>query len=433
MIDNRDIIKKAEDLLDRPMPLLEEKELLDYVRPYLARAAEFKNAFRKHGSPLYLFDKQALLERVQQFGDAFKLFLSDFHIYYAVKSNNHPLVAGSLVDCGLGMDVSSGLELEMAMNSGCRNILFSGPGKTAAELQLAVAHHTDITVLIDSFGELERLQKAAARQHRQVSAGVRLTADEHGLWRKFGIPLRDLKSFMDQAQKHAHIMFSGLQFHTSWNRTPAAQVAFLERLGQTMQKLPAKHLEAIRFLDIGGGYWPSRGEWLQPAGTPAGRLRQALQPELQQAVYHYKLEAEPIEAFARKISRALNDHIFPLVQCMIYTEPGRWVNNDAMHLLLTVADKKADDLVIIDAGTNIIGWERFESDFAPIINLSRPSETEHECLVLGSLCTPHDVWGFSYFGDGIKPDDVLLIPSQGAYTYSLRQEFIKPLAKVVTL
>jgi len=50
--------------------------------------------------------------------------------------------------------------------------------------------------------------------------------------------------------------------------------------------------------------------------------------------------------------------------------------------------------------------------------------------VLGSLCTPHDLWGYSYWGSGIEPGDVLLIPCQGAYTYSLRQEFIKPLPEV---
>jgi diaminopimelate decarboxylase len=433
MMDKHCIIREVQDLLDRPRPLLDEQELLDYVRSYLTRSAEFKYASRCYGSPLYLFDRQLLLERVKQFREAFNLFLSEFHIYYAIKSNNHPLVASTLVDDGLGLDVSSGLELEMAKNCGCRDIIFSGPGKTVAEIQLAVTHHADVTVLIDSFGELERLQAEAARQHRQVRAGVRLTTDERGLWRKFGIPLRDLKSFLDQAMKSPHVKFSGLQFHTSWNRTPAAQVAFLAQLGKTLRKLPDKHLGAIDFLDVGGGYWPSQGEWLQPFGTPTGQLCKALHPELQQAVCHYKLAAETIEAFARKISEALKDHIFPQVQCRIFTEPGRWLNNDAMHLLLTVADKKSDDLVVTDAGTNIVGWERFETDFAPIINLSRPSETELACLVLGSLCTPHDVWGYSYFGEDIKPGDILLIPSQGAYTYSLHQNFIKPMAAVVSL
>ena len=98
-----------------------------------------------------------------------------------------------------------------------------------------------------------------------------------------------------------------------------------------------------------------------------------------------------------------------------------------MHLVLKVVDVKSPDLVITDGGTNAVGWERFEHDYFPVINLTQPGLTEHPCLVLGSLCTPHDVWGFSYHGYGIAEGDVLLVPDQGAYTYSLRQEFIKPL------
>jgi len=104
-----------------------------------------------------------------------------------------------------------------------------------------------------------------------------------------------------------------------------------------------------------------------------------------------------------------------------------------MHLLISAVDKKSPELVITDAGTNAIGWERFETDYFPVINLTRPGLDEHRCLVLGSLCTPHDVWGYSYHGKEIRPGDVLLIPCQGAYTYSLRQEFIKPLPKVVII
>jgi len=96
-------------------------------------------------------------------------------------------------------------------------------------------------------------------------------------------------------------------------------------------------------------------------------------------------------------------------------------------------DKKGNDLVITDAGTNAIGWERFESDYAPILNLTRPSLAEKKCRVLGSLCTPHDVWGYNYWGEDILPGDVLMIPCQGAYTYSLRQNFIKPIPTVVLI
>jgi diaminopimelate decarboxylase len=74
-----------------------------------------------------------------------------------------------------------------------------------------------------------------------------------------------------------------------------------------------------------------------------------------------------------------------------------------------------------------------ETDYFPEINLSRPDLTEHPCYVLGSLCTPHDVWGYGYFGSDIQPGDILLIPTQGAYTYSLRQNFIKPLPKTIII
>ena len=104
-----------------------------------------------------------------------------------------------------------------------------------------------------------------------------------------------------------------------------------------------------------------------------------------------------------------------------------------MHLILSVVDKKAPDLVITDAGTNAIGWERFETDYFPVLNLTRPLTRERDCLILGALCTPHDVWGYSYWGEDIRPGDILMIPTQGAYTYSLRQHFIKPLPRVVTV
>jgi diaminopimelate decarboxylase len=100
---------------------------------------------------------------------------------------------------------------------------------------------------------------------------------------------------------------------------------------------------------------------------------------------------------------------------------------------MTVVDQKGEDLVITDAGTNAVGWERFETDYFPVLNLTRPALTEKPCYILGSLCTPHDVWGFSYFGRDIRVGDVLMIPTQGAYTYSLRQNFIKPVPEVVIM
>lgn len=427
------LLKKAAEVLQQPNSVLDYDEVAAFVGSFLKRADTFVETVERHGSPLYVFDKGALLQRAAKFAAAFKETLGEIRIFYAVKSNNHPALVGSLVRSGLGLDVSSALELELALRCNCSDIIFSGPGKTDNELQLAARHSNNVTVLMDSFGELDRLENAAAELQTRIKAGVRLNADGRGLWRKFGIPLSRLDNFMQKAAGCSHVLLGGLQFHTSWNLDPGQQVNFIARLGESLQNLAQNRRESLNFIDIGGGYWPPEGEWLQWAGTSKGGLHRALLNTRSPSTEHYKLPSSPITTFAEKIGAAIQRYVAPYVDCRLYAEPGRWLCNDAMHILLTVVDKKEEDLVITDGGTNIIGWERFETDYFPVINLSRPSKSEHKCFILGSLCTPHDVWGYSYFGKGIEPGDLLLIPNQGAYTYSLRQEFIKPLPEVVAL
>jgi diaminopimelate decarboxylase len=274
---------------------------------------------------------------------------------------------------------------------------------------------------MDSFLELERLDRIAGQAGARVRAGVRLTTDERGLWRKFGIPLSELRRFVDTAEDRRYVRWCGVQFHSSWNLSPAAQVDFIERLGAGLKGLTSAQRARVEFIDIGGGFWPPTGEWLHARSTADGRPSHE----------HLRCPAASIEEFAREIGAAAREHLLPSVDCRICMEPGRWLCHDAMHILLTVVDRKGDDIAITDGGTNAVGWERFETDYFPVLNLTRPSLTERPCYVLGSLCTPHDVWGYFYHGEDIQPGDVLLIPTQGAYTYSLRQEFIKPLPRLV--
>jgi diaminopimelate decarboxylase len=411
--NSRIVLDKAAEILGKTSPILEDEVLCEYVRSLLAQRDLFLGSRGRHRTPVYLFDEQVLLDRAKQFTTAFTNEVPGFHAFFAVKSNNHP-------------------ELKTALSAGCQRILFSGPGKTDAELDLAVNNTDAVTVLIDSFGEFERLERIARRRNVEVRAGVRLTTEEKGLWRKFGVSLAELERFMEKTETSHHVRLCGLQFHTSWNLTPGAQVSFLRRLGEQLGGMNRRRIRAIEFLDIGGGYWPSLGEWVRFSATPEGRLIQSVLPDTR-SQDRYRFPSEPIEVFAREIGGALREHVFPYVRCNVFAEPGRWLVNDSMHILLTVVDKKAEDLVIVDGGTNVVGWDRFETDYFPVINLSRPSLIERHCFIYGSLCTPQDVWGYGYFGDTIEQGDILMIPSQGAYTYSLRQQFIKPLAKVIPL
>jgi len=349
MNNSRIVLHKAAEILENVSPVLEDEVICAYVRSFLTQRQLFLDFSVRHGTPVYLFDENVLLQRAKQFTTAFSEEIPGLRAFFAMKSNNHPAVANSLVKFGLGLDVSSGLELETALGIGCQNILFSGPGKTEAELDLAVANAEVVTVLIDSFGELDRLERVSRLRNVVVRAGVRLTTEEKGLWRKFGVPLAELESFMTRAEEFEHVRLCGLQFHTSWNLTPSSQVSFLIRLGERLATMKRQR----------------RGEWLHFSATPQGRITQLVLPDIRQSD-RYKYPSEPLEIFAREIGQALRQHIFPYVECEVFTEPGRWLVNDSMHILLTVVDKKAEDLVIVDGGTNIVGWERFETDCAPL-------------------------------------------------------------------
>jgi diaminopimelate decarboxylase len=432
-VDHQIILGKAKLLLDQPVPLLDGEVLRDYVKGFFDRRELFLRAVKEFGSPLYVLDEAVIARRAREFKSAFASVLPRSKCFYALKSNYHPFLLGVLAGQGYHLDVSSGWELEQALALGAPEIIFSGPAKTEQELSLACRHADKVTVLMDSFAERSRLEEAAAREGVRIKAGVRLMIEEDGLWRKFGIPLRRMAEFFAGSEAYSCVDLRGLQFHASWNLDPAKQTGFIQKLGGILADMPAEQAGAINFIDIGGGYWPARGEWTHPCATPGGKLRQCLEPRIEEGLDHCCFSAVPLADFARQISESLHKNIFPHVEPEIYLEPGRWISNDSMHILLQVLDKKADDVVIVDGATSAVGWERYENDYCPALNLSRPSLDERKCMVFGSLCTPHDLWGYSYFGDNIELGDVLLVPDQGAYTYSLRQHFIKPLPRQVIL
>ena len=150
MINTSDIIRKK-------TPLLDEKELLDFVQSFIERKDQFIKCYEKYGSPLYTFDQAALIRQLNKLKTAFETNFSDIRIYYATKSNNHPMMVKTMVENGIGIDISSGKELKTALEAGASDIIFSGPGKQDEELELALKNNKNVTVLIDSFGELERL------------------------------------------------------------------------------------------------------------------------------------------------------------------------------------------------------------------------------------------------------------------------------------
>jgi diaminopimelate decarboxylase len=405
-----------------------------YLQSLLKKRDVLLESVRRFSTPQYFFDEPALAQSLSRFQEVFSRHLGRFRIFYAVKSNSFRGLCKHVSDAGQGLDVSSGVELTMALSLGCKNILFSGPAKTDAELSLAIHNRDKVILLMDSAGEMERvagLIQDSDLGNVPLKVGFRLRGQHHGIWGKFGVPPERLRDLFTRALTVNGLDPQGIQFHTSWNMGPEAQVKMIERVGACVKALPESSQRRLKFLDVGGGYWPERGEWLNPQNTISGKLLQILDPDFEFKPSHYYHPARSLEVFAREISAALRGQGTPLSQLEIFMEPGRWISTPAMHVLIKVVDKKEPTVVIADGGINLLGWERPLFEFTPLLNLTRPSLSEFPIRVFGNLCTPLDIWGTTLFGEGVENGDILLVPDQGSYTYSLRQSFIKPIARVV--
>ena len=430
-----EVAARVAQVMNGSDPDLRPGELDRLVRAILARGALYLKAAARFDTPQYLVEEDTLIRQAARFREAFAASDRTVRAHYAFKANPSSCVVDALARAGLCADCSSIIELELALACGVDRIVLSGPAKTDEELRLALRHHDRVTVHLDSFGELERLERLAAASGTRVRAGIRVNTGAHGLWTKFGIPLSALPQFVDRAAATRHVALAGLQFHLSWQRQADGYVDTLAQVGETMADCPPPH--GWRFLDIGGGYYPEGDEAVYPWMSPRGRLLALLglapeqgPPDDWDGTYLLHHVA-PIEETAARILAACRTHLSAIEPIELWVEPGRYLVNQAVHLLLRVADVKGERIVITDGGTNLLGWERLESEHCPLINVTRPAASQWRGRIYGSLCTPHDLWGYSCYAAAVAVGDVLLLPAQGSYVQTLAQRFIKPVCQTV--
>lgn len=427
--DLRKTRQRIDRILSRKYIAL-DTDLLPMVEHLMEKRERILDLAKRHRKPFYIIDKKELENSIELFSDAFNTFLPDSEFYYAMKVNHHPYIIKTALRRGFGVDVSSEKELRTALKLGAKKIVFSGPAKSIKSLELAVENNARVTINIDSFRELENLAKVTKRKKRSIRAGVRISGQYARKWSKFGIPMNELRNFWDDAQKYPLIQLEGIHIHLSWNKNSRTYAKIFLEISRYLRKnfKPAERRD-ILFFDFGGGYRPYLSEGYYPWHTPQGRIIKLANDYNNEKVKfnhrHFIVESVPIAEYAEGIGAAIDKYIRPVLpNARYYTEPGRAICNNAMHVVIKIADIKSNNVIIADGGTNMIGWERFEYDYFPLINLTHPSTEEIECLIYGSLCMPEDIWGYYCYASGIAEGDVILVPYQGAITYSLAQEFI---------
>lgn len=423
-------------LLRRPEKLV-AGDFRPVVKKALAKRAKILRLAKNKTTPFYAFDRQALASSAQNFQQIFSQAIPNVQTFYAVKANYYPGVLAQVVKSGLNLDVSSGRELNLALKTKAKKIIFSGPGKSEADLKLATKYPDKIIIQLDSLNELKLLAKVLGK-NKTMRAGIRVYTSEHGSWSKFGIPLNQLKNFIRTAQKYPQIKLQGIQSHMSLVGEAKVYEHMIREIGEYLQNnFRPQELAQIKFIDLGGGFIPYHYDGFYPWDTDLGRVftlaNESVGANTEFKHKYYFSAAEALTVYAHSIARASKKYFKFLPNIEYYFEPGRIIVSDAMHLVLRIADYKAHNILILDGGINMVGWDQFLDDYYPIINFSQPALSEIKTKIYGSLCLPQDFFGHYCFAKRLKVGDILVIPFQGAYTFTWAQEFIKNIPPVYQL
>ena len=184
------------------------------------------------GTPFYCYSTATLERHYRVFTEAFAG--EKTLVCYAMKANSNQSVLRTLAKLGAGADVVSGGELKRALAAGIppSKILFSGVGKTEAELRAALA--ADILCInVESEPELELLSRLAVETGKTARISVRVNPDvDAGTHakistgkseNKFGIPIARAREVYARAAKLPGIEVTGIDMHIGSQITDLSQ------------------------------------------------------------------------------------------------------------------------------------------------------------------------------------------------------------------
>ncbi len=348
------------------------------------------------GTPVYIYSTATLTRHVGVFRDALSR-LADPLIAFAVKANPNGAVLATLAKLGLGADVVSGGELLRAIAAGipANRIVFSGVGKTAEEMKLALEHgifqfnlesEPEAEMLSDVALSMGRKAPVAYRINPDVDAGTHAKISTGKSENKFGIPYdRALESYA-AARDLPGLDVQGVAVHIGSQLTDLAplEAAFI-KVGALIEKLRGDG-HAIRTADLGGGL-----------GVP----------------YDPSLPIPPLPAaYGEMVTRVTDGWNVRLM-----FEPGRVIVGNAGALLSRVVRVKQGaqaPFVIVDAAMNDLMRPSLYDAWHDIRAVD-PVGRRATANVVGPVCETGDTFAMHRDMDVVQAGDLVAFMTAGAY------------------
>jgi diaminopimelate decarboxylase len=356
----------------------------------------------EHGTPTYVYSRAAIEQRYRAFDEA--LSSVPHRICYAVKANSNIAVLQVLARVGSGFDIVSGGELRRVIKAGGdpAKVVFSGVGKTADELDFALASGIGC-FNVESEVELWLLDAMAKKRGMRAPIALRVNPDvdpkthpyiSTGLKQnKFGIDLNTAERLYRQAQHSEGLRIIGIASHIGSQLLDVSP--YLDALDRVLAVVDRLAADGIVFehLDVGGG---------------------------QGVRYRDEQPLDPA-AWASSVLGKIKGR-----KMMLYTEPGRAIVGEAGVLLTRVELLKPTEdrnFAIVDAAMNDLLRPSLYQAWMDIVSVrqgaSAPTATYD---IVGPVCESGD-WLGKQRDLSIMAGDLLAVRTAGAYGFVMSSNY----------
>jgi len=360
---------------------------------------------RQHGSPLYVYSRQAMLAALAPYQKA--LQGREHLICYAVKANSNLAVLQTFAQAGCGFDIVSSGELARVLAAGgdAAKVVFSGVGKTRAEMAEALKAGVKC-FNVESTAELEVLSQVAhglglsarvsLRVNPDVDAGTHPYISTGLKGNKFGVAHDHALATYERAASLPGIEVVGIDCHIGSQITDVGP--YLDALDRVLDLVDAIEAKGIRIhhLDLGGGLGITYTDEVPPKAD------------------------ELIAQLLARIDARGHGHR------QVMFEPGRSLVGNAGVLLtevLFLKEGEQKNFCVVDAAMNDLMRPALYEAWMGIVNTQqRAPEQAQVWDVVGPVCESGD-WLGRDRALTVEPGDVLAVLSAGAYGMTMASNY----------
>ncbi|QUM84136.1 diaminopimelate decarboxylase [Moritella sp. 28] len=359
-------------------------------------------------TPFYCYSKAALLNNIHACKAAFEP--ENIHIHYAMKANSNLSLLRIVAEQGLGVDIVSIGEMRRALSAGFKaeDIVFSGVGKTTAELTEAVLagvgqfnleSKEELAVLITIADKYQQLVSALIRVNPEVTVDTHKHITTGAKGNKFGVNFSDVLPMLETAEYSPFLKINGLAMHIgSQIRTTQPYLDAIAKIQRLINELKTQGY-LLTQLDLGGGFGIEYKDY-------------------QQLTHNIEQQGQGCLAFS-DFSNAIKSALAHW-QGRISIEPGRSLMADIGVMVCEITyikESRPTSFIVLDAAMNDLMRPALYQETHALIPVQSPSsslQTKYD--VVGPICESTDTFSKSAsLPTDLAAGDLMCFLYTGAY------------------